>query len=65
MRASRFISERLNFRGRITVAATAVSFFVIILSLMVLGGVKREIRRGISSLMGDVQMTAYSLRYYV
>ncbi len=64
MRASRFISERLNFRGRITVAATAVSFFVIILSLMVLGGFKREIRRGISSLMGDVQMTASSLSYY-
>lgn len=64
MRASRFISERLNFRGRITVAATAVSFFVIILSLMVLGGFKLEIRRGISSLMGDVQMTASSLSYY-
>lgn len=31
---------------------------------MVLGGFKREIRRGISSLMGDVQMTASSLSYY-
>lgn len=64
MRAERFISSRLDFRGRITVAATAVSFLVIILSLMVVDGFRREIRRGVSSLMGDVQLTASALSYY-
>ena len=61
MKASRFISERLEFRGRITVAATAVSFLVIILSLMVVGGFRREIRSGVGSVMGDVQMTGDSV----
>ena len=54
----RLISSRLDFRGRITVAATAVSFFVIIVSLLVVDGFRREIRSGIGSLMGDVQLTA-------
>lgn len=58
MSPERLISSRLDFRGRITVAATAVSFFVIIVSLMVVGGFRREIRSGIGSLMGDVQLTA-------
>ena len=58
MRASRFISERLDFRGRLTVAATAVSFFVIALSLIVTGGFRREIRLALSELAGDVQMSA-------
>lgn len=44
--------------------ATAVSFFIIVLSLIVVGGFRKEIRDGISSLMGDVQMTASSLTYY-
>lgn len=61
MKASRFISERLEFRGRITVAATAVSFLVIILSMMVLGGFRREIRGGVGAVMGDVQMTGDSV----
>lgn len=58
MSPERLISSRLDFRGRITVAATAVSFFVIIVSLLVVGGFRREIRGGIGSLMGDVQLTA-------
>ena len=58
MSPERLISSRLDFRGRITVAATAVSFFVIIISLLVVDGFRREIRSGIGSLMGDVQITA-------
>lgn len=58
MSPERLISSRLDFRGRITVAATAVSFFVIIVSLLVMDGFRREIRGGIGSLMGDVQLTA-------
>ena len=57
MSPERLISSRLDFRGRITVAATAVSFFVIIVSLLVVDGFRREIRSGIGSLMGDVQLT--------
>lgn len=58
MSPERLISSRLDFRGRITVAATAVSFFVIIVSLLVVDGFRREIRSGIGSLMGDVQLTS-------
>lgn len=58
MSPERLISSRLDFRGRITVVATAVSFFVIIVSLLVVDGFRREIRGGIGSLMGDVQLTA-------
>ena len=39
------------------VIATAVSFFVIIISLAISSGFRKEIRKGISSLTGDVQLT--------
>ena len=42
----------------------AVSFLVIILSLAVSGGFRREIRAGVSSLTGDIQLTSPSANIY-
>lgn len=42
----------------------AVSFLVIILSLAVSGGFRREIRGGVSSLTGDIQLTSPSANIY-
>jgi len=39
------------------VIATAVSFFIIIISIAIASGFRREIGRGISSLTGDIQLT--------
>ncbi len=64
MNASRFISERLDFRGRITVAATAVSFFIIIIAVTVADGFRVQVRDGVSELMGDVQLSVSGISYY-
>ena len=64
MKASRFISERLDFRGRITVAATAVSFLIIIIAVAVVDGFRKEIRDGVGNLMGDVQLTTSGISYF-
>ena len=64
MKASRFISERLDFRGRITVVATAVSFLVIIIAVAVVDGFRMEIRGGVSELMGDIQLTSPGTNYF-
>ncbi|MBR4788962.1 MAG: ABC transporter permease [Bacteroidales bacterium] len=64
MKASRFISERLDFRGRITVVATAVSFLVIIIAVAVVDGFRMEIRNGVSTIMGDVQLTSPGANYF-
>ncbi|MBR4826939.1 MAG: ABC transporter permease [Bacteroidales bacterium] len=57
MKAEAFIASRLRFKGRMAAVATAVSFFVIVISLAISGGFRAEIRRGISQLSGDVLLT--------
>ncbi len=51
-----FIASRLRFKGRLAVIAIAVSFFVMIISLAISGGFRAEIRRGLSSLSGDIRL---------
>lgn len=51
-----FIASRLRFKGRLAVVAIAVSFFVMIISLAISGGFRTEIRRGLSSLSGDIRL---------
>ena len=63
MNASRFISRRLRFEGKIAVISTAVSFFVMILAVAVSAGFRRELREGISALSGDIQLTAPDMNY--
>ena len=56
MKAEGFIASRFRFKGRLAVVAIAVSFFVMIISLAISGGFRKEIRRGLSSLSGDIQL---------
>ena len=42
----------------------AVSFFVIVLSLAISSGFRKEIRGGVSSLTGDIQLTSPSSNNY-
>ncbi len=54
MSVSAFIAGRLRFKGRVAVAATAISFFVIIVAVSVSAGFSREIRAGVAAITGDV-----------
>ena len=46
------------------IAAIAVSFFVIIVSLAISGGFREQIRSGLSSLGGDVAITGTRINYF-
>ena len=57
MEVSRFIAGRLKFKGRIATVSIAISFLVMIVSLAVSSGFRREIRRGVAGIAGDVRLT--------
>ena len=57
MKAQGFIASRLRFKGRLAVVAIAVSFFVMIISLAISAGFRKEIRSGISSMSGDIRLS--------
>lgn len=59
-----FIARRLSFKGKMAVWATAISFLVIILSVAIAGGFRREIRNGVSSIAGDIRLTDIYQNYY-
>ena len=63
MNASRFISRRLRFEGKIAVISIAISFLVMILAVAISGGFRKELRDGISAISGDIQLTAPDLNY--
>lgn len=54
MHSERFISARLRHKGGIALAASAISFFVIIIAVAVAAGFRSEIRRTLSSISGDI-----------
>lgn len=54
MGAGRFISGRIRFKGGLAVTATAVSFLVIIMSLAISGGFRKEIRKALSETYGEI-----------
>lgn len=58
MKAEAFIARRLRFKGKMAVIAIAISFFVIIIAMCISSGFSREMRRAVSSLTGDVVLTA-------
>ncbi|MBQ6014697.1 MAG: FtsX-like permease family protein [Bacteroidales bacterium] len=62
--SGRFIASGLRFKGRLAVISIAVSFLVIILSLAISAGFRREIRGGVASLTGDIQLTSPSANIY-
>lgn len=51
-----FISSKLGFKGRIAVAAIAVSFFVIIISVAISSGFRHEIADAIADVAGDIRV---------
>lgn len=63
MDASRFIASRLRFKGKIAVVSVAVSFFIMIVAVAISSGFRREIRAGVSSISGDIQLTPSALNY--
>lgn len=63
MKAPRFIASRLRFKGKISVISVAVSFFIMILAVSISSGFRREIRRGVSSISGDVQLTSAAINF--
>lgn len=53
----KFISGKLKFDGKAAVSAIAVSSVIVIVSLCVSAGFRDEIRRGISSVNGDITLS--------
>ena len=64
MKAEGFISGRIRFKGNIAVAATAVSFFIMIIAVAISGGFRNEIHRGVTDITGDVMLTGAGFNYY-
>ncbi len=60
MKAAPFIARKLRFKGRLAVIAVAVSFFVMIISIAISSGFRKEIRSGVSAISGDIQLSAGS-----
>ena len=63
MDASFFIGARLRFKGKIVMTCVAVSFLIMIIAVSVSSGFRNEIRKGISSIAGDVQLTRPDMNY--
>lgn len=63
MNASGFIARRLRFKGKTAMISIAVSFFVMILAVAISSGFRKELRNGVSSITGDVQLTSYDMNY--
>lgn len=56
-----YIASRLRFKGKIAITCIAVSFLVMILAVAVSSGFRREVRNGLSSLSGDILISAPDL----
>ena len=63
MNASSFISHKLRFQGRIAVVTIAIASFIMILSVAVSSGFRKELRNGIESISGDIRLTSPDLNY--
>ena len=63
MNAPRFISRRIRFEGKIAVISIAISFLVMILAVAISGGFRKELRKGITAISGDIQLTPPDLNY--
>ena len=63
MNVSLFIGRRIRFKGKVVTVCVAVSFLVMIIAVSVSSGFRHEIRGGISSLAGDVQLTRPDMNY--
>lgn len=58
-----FIVRRLGYRSRVVTTAVSITFLVVIIAVAVSGGFRHEIRRGLSEMTGDVQLTLSDMNY--
>ena len=63
MGVTRFISGKLSFKGWIARSSVALSFLVMIIAVAVSSGFRHEIRDGISSVSGDVQLVSADMNW--
>lgn len=63
MTAPRFIARRLTFQGKMAMITIALSFFVMILAVSISSGFRREIRRGVSDISGDIMLCTPDMNY--
>ncbi len=56
MSIGRFIADRLEFKSRLALVSTFLSAFVIVLSISILQGFKRELYSSISSLCSEIRL---------
>ncbi len=63
MNAPSFIAKRLRFEGKIAMVSIAISFLIMIIAVSVSSGFRREIRSGIASVSGDIQLTPSDMNY--
>ena len=60
---TRFISRRIQFKGRLASVSVAVSFLVMIVAVAVSSGFREEIRSGLGELCGDISLTPLNRNY--
>ncbi len=58
-----FIASRLEFKGKMAMVCIAVSFLVMIIAVAVSSGFRNEIRDGVATISGDVQITPVNMNY--
>lgn len=63
MNASGFIAGRLRFKGKMAMICIAISFLVMIISVSISSGFRNEIRRGVASFCGDIQLSPLDMNY--
>lgn len=64
MKVSLFIASRIKFKGRLVVTSVAVSYLVMIIAIAVSFGFRHEIRNGLSSICGDIQLLPQNADLY-
>ena len=58
MGAPYFISQKLRFKGRVSVWATAISSFVMIVAVSISSGYRAEIRKAVADICADATLHA-------
>lgn len=63
MDVSLFIARKIRFRGRLASVSIAVSFLIMIIAVAISAGFRYEIRNGVSSVSGDIQLTSSDMNW--
>lgn len=63
MNAPAFIARRLRFQGKMATVTIALSFLVMILAVSISSGFRKEIRKGVSEISGDIQLAPSDMNW--